>query len=429
MNQYESSCIADDFIKNDYRLVPFNSQADIYIINTCTVTNRTDFKSRNAIRKALKRKAYNPSVKIVVTGCYSELNKKQIESLGDIDLILGNEAKGSIYELIRQVSLSPHSINKPVTASGAFKETTTDVIPGRVRAFVKIQDGCDLFCSYCIVPYARGKPRSRKPHHIIEQIKKLVASGYKEFVIAGINLGLYGKDFVYDSPEEENYDLSKMLSEIEKVKGVIRIRLSSIEPQLIDDKLLDYFKKSDKLCPHFHIPLQVGSDALLESVKRLYRCEEYAQLLRTIKHIIPDAAIGTDIILGLPGETDKHFRETYEFIEKLPITYAHVFPYSKREGTAAASMPEQVKQVTAKERCRIISELVETKKKDYIDKLIETNTVLGGVLESKTNNYWTALSDHYIRIYLRDNNNKEGDYIRLPAFAEKADGIEVISKP
>ncbi len=426
VNQYESFCIADDFVKNGLKKVSFNSQADIYIINTCTVTNRTDYKSRNAIRKALRFKEVNPHTKVIVTGCYSHLNSQQIATLGDVDYILDNKAKGSVFDIMENGTAHKLSACSNNVEEELFQELFTDEMPDKARAFIKIQDGCNFFCSYCIVPFARGKPRSRKPYYIIHQIKRLVTNGYKEFVIAGINLGLYGKDLITDNENTEKYTLTKILTLIEKIQGVVSIRISSIEPQLIDDELLQYIKSSSKLCPHFHIPLQSGSDTLLKSMKRSYSTDDYASLINEIKTINPNAAIGTDIILGYPGETDSYFEDTYEFVNRLPLTYAHIFPYSPRKGTSAASMPLRQNSKKVKERCRIMAELISTKKKEFIDSLISQKIYLNGVLEEKNDDdYWTALSDHYIRIYVKKHRCYKGDYVKLQAIDRIYDGILV----
>ncbi|NQT64814.1 MAG: MiaB/RimO family radical SAM methylthiotransferase, partial [FCB group bacterium] len=256
VNQYETSCIVDDFTQAGYQITEFDKPADIYIINTCTVTNRTDYKSRNAIRKALKQKQINPNVKVIVTGCYSQRKKKEIEKLGDVDLIVDNNSKSKIFEKIN----SETSIFSDINDQHNFDEMSTTKMLDNTRAFIKVQDGCDYFCAYCAIPYARGHSRSRKKNNILDQIQKLVDNGYKEFVLGGINLGLYGA--------ESGYSLAKLLYEIEKIAGVELIRLSSIEPQLITDELLEYFTKSKKICHHFHIPLQVGCDELLSKMGR-----------------------------------------------------------------------------------------------------------------------------------------------------------------
>jgi threonylcarbamoyladenosine tRNA methylthiotransferase MtaB len=420
VNQYESSCIVQDFVQNGYELVPFTQEAEIYVINTCTVTARTDFKSRNAIRQALRRKEENSKVKVIVTGCYSQLNKLKIESLGDIDLIIDNNHKGSVFSALN--TFKPGFSEDPVNFS-TFEEYDTGMMFERARAFIKIQDGCDYYCSYCTVPLARGKPRSRDPEYVIKQIERLIPEGYKEFVLTGINLGLYGRDL------KAKTSLAAILKEVEKLQRVLRIRLSSIEPQLFSEELIAHIKTSKKICPHFHIPLQSGADNVLERMGRPYIREDFAKLLQDIVTAAPTAAIGTDIIAGFPGESSEDHEETIRFVKTLPLAYAHVFPYSSRPGTEAAKLKDKVAKEIVKQRCRHISEVVAEKTDQYIATLVKQKVLLGGVLEETKGEYWTALSDHYVRIYLLVKNEKsrhqKKDFISFPAYKRKGAGIEV----
>ncbi len=416
VNQYESSCIVNDFLQAGFTAVSFEEEADVYIINTCTVTGRTDFKSRNQIRHALQKKEINPEVKIVVTGCYSQLNREKIAQMGDIDCIIDNNDKNAVLRALEE--------SKMVFTDNAldfddYCEQQTSAMLERVRAYIKIEDGCDYFCSYCTIPYARGKPRSRTAENVIKQINTLTEKGYREFIITGINLGLYGRDF------KPQVKLSDLLTQIEKLEGVKKIRLSSIEPQLIDDDILHYIKQSEKLCPHFHIPMQNGSDEILKQMNRTYSSKDYADLIHSILKIKSDAAIGSDIIIGFPGETEAHFNATYDFVASLPLAYAHIFPYSKRKGTKADLMSQQIASDIVKQRTKKLSELMTTKKDEYITQLIANNTLLSGVLEKKSGNYWTALSDHYIRIYTKDKLATYGDIITKQAIKKKGAGIEV----
>ncbi len=417
VNQYDSACIADEFEQNGYQMVSYDDHsADIYIINTCTVTNRTDFKSRSLIRKALERKKESHGVKVIVTGCYSQLKSQDIEKIGNVDLITGNDEKSSLLDLLIQVS-GRQSLTKALKIKQAdtLNSPSTHKLPGRARAFIKIQDGCDFYCAYCIVPFARGKPRSRTPNSIISQVKKLINSGYKEFIITGINTGLY----------HSNISFTQLLTMLEDIDGVEKIRISSLEPQLIGQDLISYFKNSKKLCPHFHIPLQSGSDKLLQSMNRNYNTFYFRELLSEIKKTTPHAAIGTDLIIGLPGETEEDYQTTYNYIKDMPLTYVHVFPYSIRDKTAAALMKNQVPSRITKERCKAILELAENKKKDYIRGLIESEAKLSGIIENKTDSWWTSLSDHYIRIYIKDNCYHTGDLVAGSAIKEYKDGIMI----
>ncbi|MCK4311576.1 MAG: tRNA (N(6)-L-threonylcarbamoyladenosine(37)-C(2))-methylthiotransferase MtaB [Candidatus Cloacimonetes bacterium] len=429
VNQYETACIVDDFINAGYQVVDYNEPADVYIINSCTVTNRTDYKSRNAIRKAIKRKEVNPSVKIVVTGCYAQRSYEEIKELGNIDLIIDNNSKGKILECINRM---PRCNNWCVDANldafhfqdiskvTGFEELFTTSMIDRTRAFIKIQDGCDYFCAYCAVPFGRGNPRSREKENVLLQIEKLVENGYKEFVLGGINLGLYSRE-----NKKDKYYLSHLLWDIEAIKGVKLIRLSSIEPQLFDDDLLDFFKESKKLCPHFHIPLQVGCDELLTKMGRKYSTADFREVIREIKQILPDVAIGIDVIVGLPGEKDDLFSKTHNFLTSLDFTYIHVFPYSKRPGTKAEKMNGHIHGKIIRERSKKLIELSRDKLQEYLDYIVKNNVGLRGIIEKKTKNYWTSLSDHYIRIYLKRNEFLKKKYLHFFPACKKFDGIEV----
>jgi len=413
VNQYETSCIVDDFTTAGYQNTEFDKPADVYIINTCTVTNRTDYKSRNAIRKALNQKQIDPSVQVVVTGCYSQRKKEEIEELGDVDLIVDNNSKSKIFEKLN----SGNQQFRDIKDQYDFDEISTTKILDKTRAFIKVQDGCDYFCAYCAIPYARGHSRSRDKNNILVQIQKLVDNGYKEFVLGGINLGLYGAEL--------DYSLAKLLIEIEKIKGVELIRLSSIEPQLFTNELLEYFTKSKKMCHHFHIPLQVGCDELLSKMGRRYSTEQFRNVITKLKSIFPDVAIGIDAIAGLPGETEELFQKTHHFLSNLDFTYLHVFSYSKRSGTLAEKMKGHVNGNIIKQRSNQLISISNTKLAEYTNFIINDKIELKGVIEQNIDGYWTALSDHYVRIFVRSDEDLEKKYLHLNPISKKYDGIEV----
>jgi len=429
VNQYESACILNDFQHKGYHVVPFSAEADIYIINTCTVTNRTDYKSRHAIRQALERKAVRPGTKVIVTGCYAQLNREHILSMGDIDLLVDNNHKGEIKSMLQGKESdfieNPESFN-------TFSEQQTDTLFTRSRAFIKIQDGCDYFCAYCTIPLARGKPRSRRPDNVFSQIDRLLTEGYQEFVLTGINLGLYGRDFRQDPQEqsraEEINNLASLLFRIENIEGVKLIRLSSLEPQLIDNQILDFIRKSKKLATHLHIPLQSGSDLILRNMNRPYSTGQFRELIEEIISIKPDIALGSDLIVGLPGESEELFQESFTFIEQLPLAYLHIFPYSRRPRTRAADMPGIPTAAITVKRCSITAGLMMEKRKGYREMLINRKAELSGILECERGNYWTALSDHYIRIYYKNRQGSKGDLIKGKASRELFDGIEVVDR-
>ena len=413
VNQYETSCIVDEFTQAGYKTTEFVKPANIYIINTCTVTNRTDYKSRNAIRKALAQKQKNPSIKVVVTGCYSQRKKEEIEELGEVDLIVDNNSKSRIFEKLN----TDDDLFKDIKDQHNFDEISTTKMLDKTRAFIKVQDGCDYFCAYCAIPYARGRSRSRSKKNILDQIEKLVDKGYNEFVLGGINLGLYGV--------EADYSLAKLLYEIEKINGVDLIRLSSIEPQLFTKELLEYFTKSNKICHHFHIPLQAGCDELLEEMGRRYSTEQFQNTIDKIRKIFPDVAIGIDVIAGLPGETEEFFQKTHNFLSNLKFTYLHVFSYSKRSGTRAEKMKGHVNGNIIKHRSNELISISNVKLAEYTDFILNNNIKLKGVIEQKTDDHWTALSDHYVRVYVKSDENLEKKYLHLNPISKKYDGIEV----
>jgi len=414
INQYETACIVDDFTQVGYRVVEFDKPADIYIINTCTVTNRTDHKSRNAIRKALDQKQVNPQIKVIVTGCYSQRKKDEILDLGNVDLVVDNNNKSKIFEKLNSKEILFHDINDQHN----FDEISTTRMLDKTRAFIKVQDGCDYYCAYCAIPYARGHSRSRKKEKILKQIEKLVTNGYKEIVLGGINLGLYGL--------ETDYSLTKLLHEIEKISGVKLIRLSSIEPQLFTAELIEYFKVSKKICHHFHIPLQVGCDELLSKMGRRYSTEQFQDVISKLKKIFPDVAIGIDVITGLPGETEELFHKTHLFLSNLDFTYLHVFSYSKRPGTRAEKMNGHVNGKIIKERSNKLIAISDAKLEGYTDFIVNNNIELRGIIENKINGLWTALSDHYVRIYLNKDGELEKKYLHLSPVSKLFDGVEVM---
>jgi threonylcarbamoyladenosine tRNA methylthiotransferase MtaB len=414
INQYETICILNEFLQSGWQQVDFSQPADVYLVNSCTVTNRTDYKSRNAIRKAIEHKKMNKNVIIVVTGCYAQLNYNALKEMQAVDYIIDNNHKNTVFQVINGLAATKFT---DIALAEEFAEQSTANMINRHRAFIKVQDGCDFFCAYCAVAYARGRSRSRNAINIIEQIKALVQNGYQEFVLSGINLGLYGRE------KSDNYLLPHLLDDIHKLSGVNMIRLSSIEPQLFSSELLSFLADSKKIAPHFHIPLQSGSDKLLKLMGRKYSTEDFKITLDKILTIYPDAALGFDVIAGLPSESEACFVETREFLEKIPFAYLHVFPYSRRSGTKACSMPDQINGKISHQRVVELNRLSLQKKKAYKQKLIDEQVTLAAILESRKNNYYTGLSDHYIRIYCRSKNLKEGMMIKGYATGFVEDGL------
>jgi len=408
-NQAESAAILGGLESRSYLSVDFNEPADLYIINTCTVTNRTDYKSRYYIRKALEQKKLRTDVKIVVTGCYSQRSREEVMSLGDVDLVIDNQTKLDIPKLLDGAE---HSFMDIMQATD-FHYVPQQGMGERSRAFQKIQDGCDYYCTYCAVPYARGHIRSAKLSDVIAQAKLFTQNGYREIVLGGVNLGLY---------RDGDHDLRHVIRELNSISELEIIRLSSLEPQLFSAELLKVIAASEKVAPHFHIALQSGSNSVLKRMKRVYQTERIHDLLAQIHAVIPHAAIGFDVIAGFPGETEMEFNETVDFLESLNICYLHVFSYSKRKGTPAATMPGQLDNHTKQSRANILIDLAEKKKEHYMRQLIKDKVLLRGIVEHSESGFSTFLSDHYIRAY-SSQIHPQGELISIIPTTHHQDGV------
>lgn len=331
--------MAQELIKNNYKIVDFDKKSDIYIINTCTVTNISDRKSRQIISRA---KSKNKQAIIVVTGCYVQRAKEELINNKNVDIIIGNSEKNNIVQIletyIKKKKVKTKDLNiTNIMEQSKFQKTESILYNERTRALIKIQDGCNNYCSYCIIPYVKGKSRSRKKEEIQDEAQNVVENGIKEIVITGIHIASYGKDF-----KNENIGLLELIESLNKIENLKRIRLGSLEPNIITEKFLIDLKKSDKVCDHFHISLQSGCDDTLKRMNRKYSKKEVEKSIELIRKIYPDAAITTDIIVGFPGETEKEFNETYEFLKKIKFSKMHIFKYSKRQGTKAAVLENQI---------------------------------------------------------------------------------------
>ncbi|MDP2172816.1 MAG: tRNA (N(6)-L-threonylcarbamoyladenosine(37)-C(2))-methylthiotransferase MtaB [Candidatus Cloacimonadaceae bacterium] len=409
-NAYDSAAIIDQFETGSYQLVPFPEAADIYIINTCTVTDRTDYKSRNLIRKALKQKALNPAAKVLVTGCFAQRSHDQIQAMGAIDLIVDNQHKTDIAALLKAKKTGFMDIMDVVD----FRYATVKNMVDRSRAFQKIQDGCDFYCSYCAVPYARGHNRSARFEDVLAQAKLFMDGGYKEIVLGGVNLGLY---------DDHGRGLTDVIDALQELDGLELIRLSSIEPQLFSQDLVDCIKRNSKICPHFHIPLQSGSDSVLNRMGRRYDAKLFTSLVEKILAVIPDAAIGADVICGFPGETEAEFAATYRLLESLPLAYLHVFSYSKRKGTSAARMTDQISTQLKATRSSALTSLSFDMKFDYMMSLVRNRITLKGVVEEYIDDFAIFLSDHYIRGYTQSE-IAVGEVVCIKAELPFFDGVQ-----
>ncbi|TCN01560.1 threonylcarbamoyladenosine tRNA methylthiotransferase MtaB [Paenibacillus sp. BK033] len=362
VNFYDTEAIWQLFKNEGYEQVDFESTADVYLINTCTVTNTGDKKSRQIIRRAVRR---NPNAVIAVTGCYAQTSPAEIMAIPGVDLVIGTQDREKIMTFVNQI----HDDRQPVNAvrnimkTREFEELDVPDFNERTRAFLKIQEGCNNFCTFCIIPWSRGLSRSRDPKSVLEQAKQLVASGYKEIVLTGIHTGGYGDDM-------ENYRLVDLLWDLDKIDGLERIRISSIEASQIDDAMIDVLNRSTKMCRHLHIPLQAGDSSVLKRMRRKYTTDEFAAKLKRIREAMPGVAITTDVIVGFPGETEEMFENGYKFMEEVGFSEMHVFPYSKRTGTPAARMDDQVDEEVKNERVHKLIDLSEKMQLAYAERHI-----------------------------------------------------------
>ncbi|MFS8580317.1 MAG: tRNA (N(6)-L-threonylcarbamoyladenosine(37)-C(2))-methylthiotransferase MtaB, partial [Novibacillus thermophilus] len=328
VNHYETDTMWQLFKKAGYERVDFDDKADVYVINTCTVTNTGDKKSRQVIRRAVRR---NPDAVIAVTGCYAQTSPDEIVAIPGVDVVVGTQGRDKLLEHIEEHLQTREPVNavKNIMKNREFEELDVPAYSERTRASLKIQEGCNNFCTFCIIPWARGLMRSRKPENVLKQARELVSAGYREIVLTGIHTGGYGEDF-------DDYKLADLLWDLDKIEGLKRIRISSIEASQIDERVLDVLNESDKMCRHLHIPIQAGDDAVLKRMRRKYTVAEYREKIEKIREALPNLAITTDVIVGFPGETEEMFANTYRVIEELQFAELHVFPYSKRSGTPAA---------------------------------------------------------------------------------------------
>lgn len=394
VNLYESKAIEELFINQGYEIVSNDDFADVYIINTCTVTNMSDRKSRQFIRKSKK---HNENSILVVTGCYSQISPEEILKIEEVDILIGTNEKNKVIDIINNYNGNKVSTVDDIMKVKEFEEMTLSNLNEKTRAFIKIQDGCQQFCSYCIIPYARGPIRSRKLENIISEIKSLVEHGYKEFVLTGIHVASYGKDF-------GNISLIDVLKEINKIDGVKRIRMSSIEPLIMTSEFIYELSKLDKICNHFHLSLQSGCDSVLKRMNRKYDTKIYKDIVLKLRDVFENVSITTDIIVGFPGETKQEFKETYEFLKDIKLAQMHIFKYSKRDGTKAAKMDNQVLPEIKTKRSKNLLELNQSNEYEFKKSLIGKTLDILFEKEYKKDIY-EGLSTNYVRVscYSKDN--------------------------
>lgn len=388
VNTYETNVMRDKLINNEYT-EDENNDVDIAIINTCTVTNTADSKSIKVVKKAIKE---NPNAIIVVTGCLSQNKKEIFENMDDVDIVLGNIDKSKIVDYIEEYKKKHLKQVMIKDIMNTSFETMKLNNFNKTRAFVKIQDGCNNFCSYCIIPYTRGNVRSKDKDVVIEEITTLVNNGHKEVVLTGIHTGNYGAEF-------DNYDFADLLTDLVKINGLERLRISSIEITELNERVLDVIKNNKILVNHMHIPLQSGSDTVLKRMNRKYDKEYFINKIKDIRDIRPDISITTDVIVGFPGETDEEFLETVDTIKKVNFSKLHVFPYSKRNGTKAAEMPDQVDGKIKKDRVKVLLNLSKDLEKSYMEKFINKEVIF--IPEIYKDDYIIGHTGNYLLVKMK----------------------------
>ena len=447
VNQYETNAMTQQFIEKGYEVVDHTQKADIYIVNTCTVTNMSDRKSRQMLRRV---KELNKEAIVVACGCYAQVAKEELEKIEEINLVLGNNEKKDIVEYvetyIHHQTLSENkedtlhiktqsnkieedvktSQNKEITANAEKNKITKNRVETQIedvmnqkefvefgditftektRAVIKIQDGCDRFCSYCIIPYARGRVRSRKPEHIISEIQKIAKEGIKEVVVTGIHIASYGKDF------KQEYRLIDLLEEMNEIEGIERIRLGSIEPLLITEEFVSRLKKLSKVCHQFHLSLQSGCDETLKRMNRRYTTEQFRKITQLLRKMFEDAILTTDIIVGFPGESEEEFENTYAFLKEIKFYKMHIFKYSPRKGTKAAVMANQIDGNKKEERSRRLIEMSNKNEKSYNEQYVGKKVEV--LFEEEKSGMWKGHTKNYILAHYKTDENIENQIIKL----------------
>jgi len=402
LNFSETSSISNNLEKNNFKVVPFNQYADAYIINTCSVTENADNKFKLFVKKALK---INPNAFVAAIGCYAQLKPKDLLSIKGVDLVLGALEKFNIVEYLQNVDQDFSKLDHSCNINDVHLFTETYSISSRTRAFLKVQDGCDYKCSFCTIPLARGKSRSNTIENVVKNVNEIISNGIKEIVLTGINLGDFGKSQSDNIKSNENF--LELIKTLDKIDRVDRYRVSSIEPNLLGNEIISFISTSKRFVPHFHIPLQSGSDVILKKMRRRYKTDLYKSRVDLIRKLMPSASIGVDVIVGFPGETDEMFLETYDFIKKLDISYLHVFSYSERENTNAIELKGVIPKKIRNKRSKILRLLSASKKLSFYKQHIGDDYNVLFESENK-NGFIEGYTENYIRIRKNWNKNLVG---------------------
>ena len=421
VNAYETEAMQQILEEAGYEIVPFQEGADVYIINTCTVTNMADRKSRQMLHKAKKM---NPDAIVVATGCYAQADTEKLKEDTAVDLILGNNQKTQIVEALEEYE-KEHAKQVQVIEinhTKEYEELSISSTAEHVRAYIKVQDGCNQFCTYCIIPFARGRVRSRKIEEVLSEVETLAAKGYKEVVLTGIHLSSYGVDF----PKEERESLLSLIQAVSRVEGISRIRLGSLEPRIITEEFLEGIVKTGKVCPHFHLSLQSGCNKTLKNMNRRYSAQEYAEKCELIRKFYPAPALTTDVIVGFPQETEEDFEESYEFVKKIHFYETHIFKYSRRHGTKAASMDGQLTEAAKAQRSDRMLELHEIRAREYEEAMIgkKMELLLEEEIEIDGRPWYVGHSREYVRAVIsKTDAHRVNDLVTVKAVAFVRDHI------
>ncbi len=417
VNQYETEAMTEQFVKAGYNIGEFDEKNDIYIVNTCTVTNIADKKSRKMLSRAKKN---NPHGIVVAVGCYVQIQHEQLKDMPYIDLLIGNTQKNQLVEIVQ--SFQDQSLNiakiEDVHHNIVFEELHIEAQQNKTRSTLKIQDGCDQYCSYCIIPYTRGIVRSRDPQAVINEVKELVLHGYQEIVLTGIHIGSYGKDL-------EGVTLIHLIEQLNQIEGLKRIRIGSVEPGLISEEFVQRLSQCEKVCPHFHLSMQSGSDSVLKRMNRKYTSKEYYEKVELLRRYYTEPALTTDVIVGFPMETEKEAQTTKAFVEKVAFSDVHVFKYSIREGTKAAKMTPQVDGEVKNQRSQELIATTAQLKQDYLNRHLEAKVqvLIEEEIELEGKMFLTGYTPEYIRVYIQGDIGLKGQIIHVDLVELFHDGI------
>lgn len=421
MNGYETEAMQKLLEEDGYEIVPFHEKADVYVINTCTVTNIADRKSRQMLHRAKK---LNPDAVIVAAGCYVQAQEEAGKKIEGIDILIGNNRKKDLIDLLKAYEKQEDAKAViDINHTDEFEELYIDSAGDHTRAYIKIQDGCNQFCTYCIIPYVRGRIRSRQPEDIVKEVERLAGAGYKEVVLTGIHASSYGMDFINHKMDLDSWvkmkgekkDLLYLIGQIHKVDGIKRIRLSSIEPRIITEEFAKKLSELPKVCPHFHLSMQSGCDETLKRMNRHYTSKEYYEKCVLLRKYFEHPAITTDVIVGFPGETEEEFETTRKFIEKVGFYETHVFKYSRRNGTKAANMPNQVPEQEKARRSQILLELCRIKKAEFEEQMVgrTVEVLLEDIVEQDGIRYRTGHTKEYVKVAVNADDTSENEILEM----------------